>query len=333
MVPKGVLHYWVGKIIACLRIVLIYAFRLFLHPLDLLYERLKESVSYSGYNPRRSFQASFSVSALRTCVSDVELGFKRLQNISITAFLAGQVSHKIFELSPADKFRLLGEARIGAVSAWALDVLLTRYEDKQKDAAAEFYYSITASPSAESLRGRILERQLLKYFDSLKSPQIFPIRSLVDSSIINWTYPGPASRFTFRSVLFASGLQLAVDKKEPSHMVPNDPNFPAMASIVYDPSNGTLTFLQITTNPKHPVSVSGLKYIQSWLKVGTPLARFRPSKSLTHWKLIFVVPFDLAAYFSAQRFDGDTDKGEWAGKVDQYVVGIKEDTIWARTSS
>ena len=70
------------------------------------------------------------------------------------------LSHTIFELSPRDDDRLFGDALIGTVSSWALDLLLGAYESQKSDAAAEFYDSIADIPKARSLRGCIFERQL-----------------------------------------------------------------------------------------------------------------------------------------------------------------------------
>jgi hypothetical protein len=84
------------------------------------------------------------------------------------------LSHTIFELSPANDRRLFGEALVGAVSQWALNLLLEAYEERRSDAAAEFYDSIANNPNAGSLRGRMWERQVLKYLDLSRSHMFFP---------------------------------------------------------------------------------------------------------------------------------------------------------------
>jgi hypothetical protein len=94
---------------------------------------------------------------------------------------------------------------------WALDLLLNQYEIRQADAAVEFYNLIAGMPSAGSLRSRIMERQVLKYVDSLKDPQISEVCSLADSSIAQWKYPGPASHVTFQLQSFTPSLQSAID--------------------------------------------------------------------------------------------------------------------------
>jgi hypothetical protein len=308
---------------------------IFLNPNDLTYERLAESATYFGFNPRSSYRASISPNHLHQIRSEIR---EKIRSISFThqlltlfheTFTRSGISHSIFELSPADESRILPDARIGAVSPWALDLLLRQYETRQADAATEFYLSISSMPYAESLHGRVLERQVLKYFDSLQGPQNFTIRSLANSTTSLWRYPGPAKRSNFRSQTFASSLEVAVKASTPLHLVPLNPNFHAVDSILYDPA-AVLTCIQVTRRNNHPVAVSGLQEIQRWLRRNTPLAQLRPSTLGKHWRFIFTVPSDNANQFEPQPFDGDTNRGEWAGKVDQYVLGIEDDTLWGK---
>jgi hypothetical protein len=81
----------------------------------------------------------------------------------------------------------------------------------------------------------------------------------------------------------------------------------------------------------HPVAVVGLKRVQGCLKRNTPLAGLRPSKD-NHWPLTFMVPDSIADSFTKQPFEGDTARQEWASKVDQYVLGLREATVWGRNT-
>ena len=175
-----------------------------------------------------------------------------------------------------------------------------------------------------------MEIQALKYFDSLTTPTIFNVRSLVDSSVSQWTYPGPAPRVTFQSKSLTAAVQTAVDDNQPSHLVPDIPNFPAVDSIVYDPNEG-LAGIQVTVQQeKHGVAVTGLQRIQRNLKQGTSLAKLRPAILGKHWRIIFVVPDSIAEGFPFQAFIGDTKTGEWAKKIDQYVLGLPENSMLAK---
>ena len=198
------------------------------------------------------------------------------------------LSHTIFELSPANDRRLFGDALVGAVSRWALNLLMEAYEERRLDAAAEFYDSIANNPNAGSLRGRMWERQVLKYLDSLKKPHVFSIRSLDDSSITKWVYPGPAKRVVFQTSTLTQSLRSEVQS---IHFVPKDPNYAALDSFVYGPDG--LAFNQATVCTKHPVAVVGLKRVQGCLKQNTPPASLRPSKD-NRWPLNFIVPDSIA---------------------------------------
>ena len=319
----------------CLTILLIHFFSIFLHPLDLTFGQLRESVSYFGYNPRLCFTASQSKSNLRQLEEQIRNKIRFIsQNTSILTLLTGTfmtrgVSHSIFELAPSDNMRLLSSCQVRAVSPWALDALLKECENRAVDAVADFYIAIADKPYAESLRGRLWERQVLKYFETFPGPHNFSMRSLASSAASTWTYPGLAKRATFESRSFAPLLTSAVEAAEARHLVPSDPNFPAVGSILYNPAEG-LVCIQVTTKDIHPVAVSGLKRIQAWLKCGTPLGVLRPSILREHWPLIFVVPEIIAPRYKLQNFQGDTNTCEWAKKVDQYVVGIDEDVVWGR---
>jgi hypothetical protein len=331
---------WVCKIAMRLRNVLTQTFRIFLHRRDLTYARLKKSSFYLGLNPRNCYKASISSDELSAYMTNVSTKISQIPlsrtitNLLAHATTSDGVSHLVFELSPdpEDENRRLNRAHIGAVSKWALNILLADYETRQSDSAADFYHSISTMPSAGSLRGRIFERQVLMYFASLEAPQIFKLRSLAESTTANWTYPGCSKHISFSSRSFTSHLENAINANQSCHLVPQDPNFPAVDSILYD-LGAVLALIQVTINPEHPVAISGLNHIQGWLKKDSPaLGGLRPSTTIgKHWKLVFVVPESLAADFKLQRLEGDSDKGGWARKIDQYVLGLPENALWGRT--
>ena len=243
---------------------------------------------------------------------------------------SSHVSHTIFELSSTSEGRRLGDCQIGAASPWTLDLLLQAWETAQADAAADFYHSVVGMPQAGSLRGRMFERQVLKCLDAIDSQHTFSIRALSISTTERWIYPGPTQRFTFQSSTFTGALSAAIKQGKSLHLVPADPNFHAVDSILYDPSD-VLTCIRTTVSDKHPVDVSGLQKIQRWLKKNTPGESLRPSRQGKHWRFIFVVPSAMESTFGLQPFKGDTATQEWAGKVDQYVLGLEENTLFRRS--
>ena len=305
-------------------------FRIFLHPRDISFELLKESTSYFGHNPRRCFHASTSESQLERQKSRVILRASgaaqntpmRLVHASQLGDSGPELSNTFFEMFPSNDSRYFEHCQFGAVSQWALDLLLMEYEKSRADAAASMYRALSGIPHAASLRGHIFERQVLNYLDGIKAPRDFTICELTNYNQTTWTYSGPIRSFTFREqTTFRKELTKAVESGESLHLRPAARNFPTVDSILYNPndSHGVFTCIHTTVSSEHSIAVSGLQHIQSWLKYNTALARLCPSKT-TPWRFIFVVPQDTAPDFKLQKFQGDTLTGAWAGKVQQHVL-------------
>jgi len=125
----------------------------------------------------------------------------------------------------------------------------------------------------------------------------------------------------FQETTVIDKIKDAVEAGEPLHLVPLAPNFPAVDSIVYYP-NEVLTCIQITIRSEHPIAVSGLRHIQRRLKGGTWSAGLRPKRKRP-WRFVFIVPPEMASTFTWQKLNGDTKLGAWAGKVEQYVLGLE----------
>ena len=302
-------------------------FRIFLYPFDISPKLLWESTSYFGYNPRLCFKAARFVNVLEMMKNDVMSQIRHVaaQEDNIAWLLRSARTgdfdvHAIFEISPKTESRLLAQCEFGAVSRWALDQLLNEYETRRADAVADFYHYISGASETAPIRGHVFERQVLDYLDDIEDGRELQIHGLTSSGQMKWIYRACTPRFTFLQDLdFIDEITKAVQNEKPLHLVPLVHNFPAVTSIVYDP-NEVLTCIQTTVGRNHPIDVSGLQRIQSWLKNDTPLAGLRPSKERP-WRLIFIVPPDEAS-FELQQLRGDTAEGEWAGKVHQYVLRL-----------
>ncbi|KAH9989077.1 hypothetical protein BJV74DRAFT_458000 [Russula compacta] len=316
---------------------------IFLHPNDFSFALLSESTSYFGYNPRQCFEASVSVKALGLRKGMIQRRIERVATkgsdyilwlINDLPFAADgtNIPYSIFQIFPSDDYlpSLYG-SKFETVSRWALDILLGQYDKREAEALAILYYRMSPTSGAASLRDHMFEKQVLDYLDCIEAQHPFLIHRLIDSEQMQWLYRGPIRRFTFTKLAFTAGIADAVQKQEPVHLVPISPNLAAVDSIFYDPNEpNTLTFIQITKNESHPIAVSGLKLIQGWLKCGTSLAGLRPSKT-SPWCFIFVVPsLEMESTFKLQKFCDDTLHGEWASKVQQYVVRLEEQTIFGK---
>ena len=191
--------------------------------------------------------------------------------------LTSRTIFRIFPSSTDTKWLLLG-SQFGAVSRWALDLLLQQYKVHESDAAANFYYRISRMPEAASLRVYLFERQVLNHLCRIDTKWEFSIRGLTDSNQMTWTHSGPVRHITFQESTIFSEITKAFRNREPLHLIPLVHDFPAVDSILYDPNdpNAVLTCIQITRNEEHPIDVSGFLRIQSWLKFGTPLENLCP---------------------------------------------------------
>ena len=233
------------------------------------------------------------------------------------------VSHSIFEISPLDEFRRLGDCRFKTVSRWAFDRLMEVYDRQEAHAVAALYHHISITPEAATLWGHVFESRVLNRIDA--GGYDFPIRRLtLPEEETTWTCPkSPIPRFKFlQKKDFIEQITKAFEENEPLHLVPAVPNFKAVDSILYIP-NEVLTCIQATVSSKdHGIHVPGLRVIQSWLGVKRePLAHLCPSKDRP-WRFIFIVPPDKSSSFGFQRLEHDTDKGAWAEKMHQYVLGL-----------
>jgi hypothetical protein len=310
-------------------------YRIFLNRYDLNFKLLRDSTSYFGYNPRQCFSASSSVSALNDRRDDTIslIGNAATRNDFVELFRSARsginnVSHRIYQISPIDPDtnRLLSNCKFEPVSRWAFDLLLRCYEDKKANAAAEFYFALSGMWEAATLRGHLFERQVLMHL--FRTGFEYQIRGLTDSKNVPWKVH-EARRFTFEDSTVGNELTEAVMKNEPIHLVPSARNFAAVDSILYNPNDGDAVFtcIQVKVNRKHPISVKGLRKIQSYLKRDTLLDGLRPSIKRP-WRFVFVVESPKASTFGPQDWIDDTSKGEWAGKVHQYVLEFEEETLF-----
>ena len=161
-----------------------------------MYACLKESVLYFGFNPHHCFSASLAPSNLLQLQQDVQEEVNSIpwatsmKSLLTETRSTSGMSPLIFKLSPKDKQHLLGSPQIGAVSMWALDLLLKEYEKQLATAAADFYDVTVGLPGVASLRGKVMERQVLKYFLSkVFRISMFILLTVLPSSLrLSWSF-------------------------------------------------------------------------------------------------------------------------------------------------
>jgi hypothetical protein len=208
-------------------------------------------------------------------------------------------------------------------------------ERRDGAAAYTFYKQVQGTSDAAPFRGKLWERQVHKFFRSLKSPTRFTIHSLDDRT--NST-PIEFSLATLHKEFgpiqnFEGQLSSSIRDGRSCYLKPIAPNFPSIDAVLYEhgvdrPGLQPLLGLQMTDSPDHGISVKGLKSLQKSLKPKVPtLKALRPSKE-KKWIFLFVVPKPMDASFVKQHFKDPVGESHWASKTDQYILGLDPDLIW-----
>ena len=172
MVARRAFPNWVGLSISSFDARLVHFFRIFLHPRDITFKLLKKSTSYFGYNPRRCFDASYSVTRLKakteevlTQITDIGKEPSRILDVPLAYRMRADAGfYTIFQLYPTNDSRQLVYSHCEVVSPWAFNSLLDVWETHEADAAAQLYRRLSGMPWVASLRGSLFERQVLNYF-------------------------------------------------------------------------------------------------------------------------------------------------------------------------
>ena len=307
---------------------LIHFFRTFLYPLDVPSTLLKESISYFGNDPRRCFYASSSMFQLKIKKKEVlalieEVGGDHkhiLKALETCRNGADAVSHQIFQVypNPMDGSQQFDSCHRKPVSRWVFTSLLNHCETNEAEAAALLYKQLSGISSAGAVWGLLYERLVLDYLDRIEEERKLPIRPLTrKDDDTTWTYRGRTERLNFRDEDVPNYINNAVENNRSLHLVPLISNYPGVNSIVYCPTD-VLTCIQVAINSEHKIAVTGLERIQNKLLERTADL----PKKTRPWRFIFIVPRKMEDSFRLQKFDGDTELGEWAGKVNQYVCGL-----------
>ena len=211
-----------------------------------------------------------------------------------------------------------------------MDYILHVYKMHEADMACKLYRNLLQEPWAATFWGCLFERQVLAYFNHIGTTHELSIRWLTDSYKMPWTYHGPISLFTFlQDEIATDEIKNAVEANKSLYLVPSVSNFPSIDLIIYD-LNEVLTYIQITISMTHDINVSGLQHIQKWLKHSMLVDELCPLKR-RQWHFIFIVLLKIAPKFELQMLKGE-GLSTWPRKMDQYVLGLKEKTIFRMKS-
>ncbi|KAH9980526.1 hypothetical protein BJV74DRAFT_887757 [Russula compacta] len=130
---------------------------IFLHPFDLPFNLLTESIGYFGPNPRECFEAAHSTVALNLKKEEVKRQVQEaaakgcdyimqlLNNLFLTAD-GSHISNTVFQVFPpdTDKLQSLAECHYDVPSRWIFDVLLDKFKECEVNKAADFRRRVTS---------------------------------------------------------------------------------------------------------------------------------------------------------------------------------------------
>jgi hypothetical protein len=119
--------------------------RVFLHPLDITFERLQDSAIHLGDGPQ-CFNVSTSGDGLRKEQKSIEKAIKEIpRSANIKSLFSGQFNPALlpfFTVTPDNSTRLLKDYHVDAKSSWILDLLMDQLESQDKGATYELYKSL-----------------------------------------------------------------------------------------------------------------------------------------------------------------------------------------------
>lgn len=123
---------------------LMWTCRVFLHPLDITFER-QDSAIHLGDGPQ-CFNVSISGDGLRKEQKSIENAIKGIpQPANIKSLFSGKFNSALlpfFKVTPDNSTHLLKGYHVDAKSTWILDLLLDQLESRDKGATYELYKSL-----------------------------------------------------------------------------------------------------------------------------------------------------------------------------------------------
>ena len=312
----------------------------FLHEYDIVLRRLQPALDTCGSIPRPCLKAAQSDQSLHNAESEIKAAILGIKDVAEALDrVHGKddtiIPHRVFEIYPASDSRYWEVCKIRTVSQWAFDQLATEMESRDEHAITRLYKQIQGTTDAAAFRGRLWERQVHKFFRSIRTPRQFQIRSLIDRSrSLTIEFSPNTLHETFARTQYLAGLLTsAIEKGSSSYLKPNPKNFATFDAFLYqhgfDSSYGEfqpLLGVQITDGTDHSIALTGLKTAQTACKRNIPhLNGLRPSAS-KKWIVLFVVPAFLGASFKLQRIEPPS--GAWESKTVQYILELPEHEVF-----
>ncbi|PBK60479.1 hypothetical protein ARMSODRAFT_1090328 [Armillaria solidipes] len=279
----------------------------FLYQYDITPSRLANSIRLFGYSPRVCFAAATGSMSATVALNKLKSAVREVPDIS-TALMScrdgSSVSHTVFEVIPKDEQRLWDCVVVHPVSRLALDMLLhDQAERLPKQSVYNLYSMLRRLPEAESFIGMTWECVLHRYLSQVQGDfELTPLHPSHPPYTLHLPKPSHIHANCSTDAAFRSTLSKAFDSdgtvSQSCYAYPDCPNFATFDSVAIVGSDFLCFHMALGT--AHQMKLSSLQRTQQWLKMGTPLEKFRPGKG-NRWNIIFVVPSRLKGSFLRQN--------------------------------
>ncbi len=127
----------------------------------------------------------------------------------------------------------------------------------------------------------------------------FPIRGLAPrSDQTTWIYRGRIDHTIFRKSTVIDAITKAVENKQPLHLVPSVPNFPAVNSILYDPNDPVFRISKAGSNVVHLFQTSALPEAGDGASCLLCRRTWHPLSKCKSWMVILAGPNGLERWIN-----------------------------------
>ena len=261
--------------------------------------------------------------------------------------------HTVFELFPRNDNRIWIQRRIQPTSQYALHLLLRAQVFESNLSISTIYHDLKVNEDAAEIVGRIWERAVHAYLQNLPTKTTLTLKALGDyADRILVVDPTMRFRCCGSDADFQNALSSSLESFASCYLFPLSKIFPTVDSVALTFNRGRqFDIFQMSTAGGHPIRVSGLQAVQSWLKRDTVLNKLRPTTA-SPFAISFVLPKRLSNSFRRQRLiaakkessmtpskhrrteagsaliaDEDHLATFWEDKIRQYVLALDEDEV------
>lgn len=299
----------------------------FLYPYDVREDRLERAVLMFGKSPRVCFAAACGPQSMKLASENLANGTRRIHNITeaLNSIKNGDaLPLTVFEVYPKDDTRSWNGCLVRPVSHHGLHRLLRAQMIQRELSSYTLYHDLKLSSDAAEVLGRMWARAVHVYMQNLTAKTVYTLKALGDgySSRKLVLEPDMTASCCGPDADFQTALTDSINFSKPCYLFPLSKTFTTVDSVAA--SEGQLLLFQMTAST-HPVKVAGLQHVQTWMKRGTLLERFRPSSDRP-WAVIFIIPRRLEGFFRSPKVTSATRREEGEPDINSSIPSKRRRT-------